>query len=156
NARPESEQIAAYTCQRRTWYIDRWIQHGAWVPDREIRVYNRQLARWAGGLHAKLATEGRVTEFKGVYLHYTYADVSDHLATTNKYSNTAVADMREAGKRFSMVKLLFNPFWRFFKEYILKRGFLDGFPGFAIAVHTSFYVFIKQVKLWEAEHKTDD
>jgi glycosyltransferase involved in cell wall biosynthesis len=154
--RSQAEQIAAYTCQRRTWYLDRWIQHGGWVPDREIRVYNRQQAKWAGGLHAKLATDGRVMEFKGVYRHYTYADVSDHLATIDKYSTTAVDDMRESGKRFSLFKLLLNPFWRFFKEFILKRGFLDGFPGFVIAVNTMFYVFIKQVKLWEAQHKTDE
>jgi glycosyltransferase involved in cell wall biosynthesis len=155
-ARPEAERVAAYTCQRRTWYLDRWIQHGAWVPDREIRVYHRDQARWEGGLHAKLVTKGRIEEFKGVYLHYTYADVSDHLKTIDKYSSTAVNDMREAGKRFSLCKLLFNPFWRFFKEFILKRGFLDGFPGFVIAVNSSFYVFIKQVKLWEAEYGKDD
>ena len=155
--KPEAEQIAAWSCQRRTWYLDRWVEHGAWVPDRELRVYHRDRARWKGGLHAKLHAEGETAEFKGVYRHYTYADISDHLKTIDKYSTTAVDDMREAGKRFNLPKLLLNPFWRFFKEFILKRGFLDGFPGFVIAVNSGYYAFIKQVKLWEAQHgKTDD
>jgi hypothetical protein len=33
--------------------------------------------------------------------------------------------------------------------YFLERGFLEGIPGFVIAVTGSFYVFLKYAKLWE-------
>ena len=33
--------------------------------------------------------------------------------------------------------------------YLLKAGFLDGLPGFVVAVLGSYYVFLKYAKLWE-------
>jgi len=48
-----------------------------------------------------------------------------------------------------LLNLIFNPPFRFFKEYIFKLGFLDGIPGLIIAVSTSYYVFVKHIKLWE-------
>ena len=50
-------------------------------------------------------------------------------------------------------RLLINPVWRFFKEYILKRGFMDGTPGLISAVSSAYYVFLKYAKLWELEHR---
>ena len=60
-------------------------------------------------------------------------------------------DMLKAGKRFSYFHLFGNSLFRFVRDYIFKRGFLDGFPGLVVAVNTAFYVFIKQAKLWELE-----
>jgi hypothetical protein len=47
--------------------------------------------------------------------------------------------------------MLFNPPVRFIKEYVLKKGFLDGMPGLVIIISTMFYVFIKHAKLWERQ-----
>jgi hypothetical protein len=58
-------------------------------------------------------------------------------------------DMVGHSKPFRLVHLLFNPPFRFFKDYILKLGFLDGIPGLIIAVSTAYYAFIKHAKLWE-------
>ena len=60
--------------------------------------------------------------------------------------------MVREGERFSFFKLFFHPPFRFFKEYLLKSGFRDGFPGLVIIVSTMFYVFIKYAKLWELTH----
>jgi hypothetical protein len=37
------------------------------------------------------------------------------------------------------------------RAYLLKRGFLDGIPGFVIAAATAFHVLLKYAKLWELE-----
>ena len=42
------------------------------------------------------------------------------------------------GGRFSLAAAIFRPFWRFFRAYVIKRGFLDGYPGFYIARATAF------------------
>jgi glycosyltransferase involved in cell wall biosynthesis len=151
-ALPESERTYAYHIHRLTWYLGRWIRHGGWLPDYELRLCHRQHARWGGGLHAKLETKAKSVHLKQVYYHYTYADISDQLQTIDNYSGTASADMQAAGKTFSWIHLIGNPLVRFVRDYIFKRGFLDGFPGFVIAVNTMFYVFIKHAKLWERQH----
>jgi len=141
-----------FVVYRRTYYLGRWIRYGGWYPDCEIRLYRRNKGKWEGGLHAKIAVEGKVGSLKNQYLHYTYRDLSDQIQTIDKYSGIAAMDLLSEGKRFSLFKLLFHPPFRFLKEYVLKSGFRDGIPGLIIIVATMFYVFIKHAKLWELIH----
>lgn len=138
-----------YICHRRTSYLGRWIEHGGWYPDYEIRLYRRDKGEWVGDLHAKVAVEGKLKHLRHRYLHYTYHDISDQIQTIDRYSGTAAEDMIRTGVRFSMFRLLLRPPFRFLKEYFLKAGFRDGLPGLVIAASTMFYVFIKYAKLWE-------
>ncbi len=142
---------AGYMAPRRTYFLGRWIKHGGWYPDYEIRLYDRTRGRWEGGLYARVRVNGKVKALKNHYLHYTYRDIFDQLGKINRYSEVVAEEMREGGKRFSLVHLLLRPPFRFFRDFVLKRGFLDGLPGLIIAVSTAFYVFIKYAKLWEAE-----
>ena len=100
-------------------------------------------------MHAKVKVKGRVKTLKNRYYHYTYRDISDQIQTIDKYSKIAADDMFREGKIFSLVYMLLNPPLRFIKEYIFKRGFLDGIPGLIVAVSTFYYTFIKHAKLWE-------
>lgn len=142
----------AYLIYRQTYYLGRWIQYGGWNPDREIRLYRRGKGRWEGGLHATVKTDGNVGKLKNIIHHYNYKDISDQIQTIDRYSRNAAEDMLREGKRHSMVRLISRPFFRFFRDYFIKRGYKDGLPGFIIAVATGFYVFIKYAKLWEATH----
>jgi len=154
---PDTAQVKGYQGHRRTFYIDRWILHGGWLPDYEVRLYDRRVGNWRGDLHAKLHVQGPLADFRHFIYHYTYQDISDQLQTIDRYSNTAAGDMDRNGKRFSYLKLLGSPLVRFVREYVLKLGFLDGFPGLVVAVNTMFYVFNKHAKLWERQRvKPDD
>lgn len=147
NAR-EGEQECFFV-YRRTYYLGRWIRYGGWYPDGEIRLYRRDRGKWEGGLHAKVMVEGKLGTLKNHYFHYNYWNISDQIQTIDRYSRIAVEDMVKMNKPFWLLNLLFRPPLRFFKDYILKRGFLDGIPGFIIAVSTFYYSFIKHAKLWE-------
>lgn len=153
-ALPEAEQVKGYEGPRRTFFLDRWVLHGAWASDREIRLYDRRAGSWKGGLHAKIHVDGSVVRLHHYYYHYTYRDISDQLATLDKYSSVAAEDMHEDGKRFAWLRLLTGPPFRFLRDYLLKGGFRDGFAGLVIAVNTMFYVFNKHAKLWERERLT--
>lgn len=144
-----AEDVDGFFVYRRTYYLGRWIRYGGWYPDGEIRLYRRDKGKWEGGLHAKIVVGGKVSKLKSRYLHYTYRDISDQIQTIDKYSNIAAQDMAESGKKFSLLKLLFHPPFRFIKEYLFKFGFRDGLPGLIIIVSTMFYVFIKYAKIWE-------
>jgi hypothetical protein len=61
--------------------------------------------------------------------------------------------MHQKGKKASLFNILGRPPLRFLKFFILKKGFLEGFPGFVVACLESYYVFLKYVKLWELEHR---
>ena len=137
---------------RQTHYLGRWIRHGAWYPDYEIRLYRKEKGRWEGGLHAKVVVHGNVGSLKHEYLHHTYRDISDQIRTIDLYSRIEAEDMFKAGERFSLFNLLFRPPCRLIKEYLFRQGFRDGIPGLIIVIATMFYVFVKHAKLWELTH----
>jgi len=145
----ERKDVDGFHVYRRTYYLGRWIRYGGWYPDYEIRLYRRDKGRWEGGLHAKVVVNGKVGSLKNQYLHYNYRDISDQIQIIDKYSQIAAEDMLKSGEKFSLLRLLFHPPFRFIKEYLFKSGFRDGLPGFIIVVATMFYVFIKYAKLWE-------
>ncbi len=157
--RPENKQFHGFSVQRRSFFLDRWITHGGWVPDRKIRLYQRQLGSWEGDPHAKMTVRGKVRKLRSYCYHYSYDNLAAQLQTLNNYSTVAVEyqDRDETGKkRFSLIRLLVHPLWRFFKEYFIKRGFMDGLPGLIIAVNNSSYVFNKYAKLWERQKCSAD
>jgi glycosyltransferase involved in cell wall biosynthesis len=145
-----------YIAHRRNFYLGRWIMHGGWVPDCEIRLFRKSRGCFEGGLHANVKVKGAVGELKHFYQHYNYRDIADQIDTISRYSKTAAEDMLKEGRRFSWIDLLFRPPIRFIKEYLFKRGFLDGMPGLVIAISTMYYVFIKYARLWELEQSKRD
>lgn len=152
--RADTDGSVGYSIPRRTFFIDRWILHGGWRSDREVRLCRRDQSEWRGGLHACLHVAGPVSPLTRPIQHYTYRDVADQLDTINRYSTTAAEDMAENGKRPSLLRMLFKPPARFLRDYLLRGGFLDGMPGFIIAVNTMFYLFNREAKLWEMQrHK---
>ena len=52
--------------------------------------------------------------------------------------------------------MLFRPPFHFVRHYVLKLGFLDGWPGFAMCVFRAHYVFLKYAKAWELRHVERD
>ena len=138
-----------YTAPRETFYLGRWIKHGGWYPDRIHRIYRKSQGTWEKGLHPKLHINGTMGKLKHPFLHYNYRDISHQIMTVDRYSTIASRELVDSGKGASLVKLLFNAPFRFFRDYILRGGFLDGMPGFIIAITTAYYVFIKYAKTWE-------
>ena len=147
--------LDGFIAYRSTYYLGRWIRHGGWYPDYEIRLYRRDKGKWEGGLHAKVTVDGKVGALRNQYHHYTYRGISDQIQTIDQYSRIAAEDLLRSGKKFSLLKLLFHPPFRFIKEYLFKGGFRDGLPGLIIVASTMFYVFIKYAKLWELTRSPD-
>ena len=45
-----------------------------------------------------------------------------------------------------------HPLAAFLRNYILKRGALDGIPGLIVSAMNAYYVFLKFAKLWALQH----
>lgn len=144
------EGVCGCSMPRRTWYLGRWIRHGGWYPDRKLRLVRRGCGRWEGGhVHERLVAEGSTRELRGDLLHYTYRDMADHLRSMDRFTSEAARGMAARGRRGAVLGMLGAPPLKFLKMYLLRAGFLDGLPGFVVAVLGSYYVFLKYAKLWE-------
>lgn len=141
-----------YTMNRLSNLGNQWIHHGAWYPDRKLRLLDRNYYEVAGtNPHDKLVPKpgATVKQLKGDILHYTNADFKERVETINRFSSIAAQAFYDKGKKGNWLRILFKPGLRFLSEYFFKRGFLDGFYGFVIAKTSAQYVFLREVKLYE-------
>lgn len=140
-------QFDAYTMPRLAQYMGRWILHSGWYPDRKVRMYDRRKATWTGSyVHESVQVDGSIGHLDANLLHHTCDSLSQHLETMNRYTTLAAEQMVADGVRIGWRHLLLDPPWTFFRTYFLKRGFLDGTEGLAIAHMASLYNFVKYAK----------
>jgi glycosyltransferase involved in cell wall biosynthesis len=142
----------AYTMSRLTSYCGQWIKHGGWYPDRKIRLFNRKVARWGGiNPHDKIEVDNnvKVKLIGGDILHYTYYNISEHIQQADRFTKIMAKDLFDKGKRTNLLRILFKPKARFFRDYIFKCGFLDGYNGLLIAIISSYAVFLREIRLKE-------
>jgi glycosyltransferase involved in cell wall biosynthesis len=156
-SRPDHDGFAGARFPRKVWFIDRWITHGDWYPDLSLRLFQRPRARWGGDafVHEKVECDGPVTTLAGDLHHYSFPTLAGHVAKINPFADLFVRQQQDKGGRFSLFAAIFRPFWRFFRAYVLKCGFLDGFPGFYIAWATAFGAFVRYSRLYELENRRE-
>ncbi|OGV61557.1 MAG: hypothetical protein A2498_11750 [Lentisphaerae bacterium RIFOXYC12_FULL_60_16] len=148
-----SLNIAGYAFPRTVWFLGRWIKHGDWYPDYKLRLFRKDKGQCGGKEpHDRTTVDGPVKRLKHPLHHYTYQDINDQLNTLNRFTNITVEGWKTEQKHFHIIDLLFRPFLRFLRCYILKLGFLDGIAGLVVARNTAHGVFIKYAKLWESIH----
>lgn len=147
----------AYRIPRLSFYQGRWIKHSGFYPDRQLRLFRRELGHWAGGrVHERVEVNGKICDLKNDLLHYPYhGKIAGQLKTVNEFSTLLAEDMYERGKRYRLYLLLLRPFLKFMEVYFLKQGLLDGVAGFIIAVSSAYAMFVRYVKLREIERGLD-
>lgn len=136
---------------RKTWFLGRWITHGEWYPDKKLRLFRRKGARWINPIHERISLEGPVMNLRGDLLHYSFPSMKAYLDKIHPFSEEFLKQQRQRNASWSLFATLTHPLWRFFRAYILKGGFLDGFPGLWIAVATAFTVFVRYSRLYEED-----
>jgi glycosyltransferase involved in cell wall biosynthesis len=150
------ESTDGFEFPRLTWNLGRWIRHGGWYPDWQLRLYHRGRARWEGGEHVHERVEAlRHVRLQQPILHWPFSSLAEQIETNNRYSGLGARELVRRGKKFSLTKLMFKPVSKFLETYLLKGGFRDGLPGFIISVGAAYSVFLKFAKLWEMENQTE-
>lgn len=150
NADPD---MAGFYIPRQNFFWGRWIKHGGFYPDYQLRLFRRGAGVFAErAVHESIEMRGRKGYLQAPLYHYTYQDTTDLLDRCNRYASLAAADLYQR-ERFTCFRLLGRPLGRFIKGFFLQRGFLDGIPGFILATIYAFYVFQRYVKLWEMERR---
>ena len=152
-----SQEVHAFSMPRLSRYLNRWILHGGWYPDRKIRLVRRGFGRWIGdGLHEKLEVAGNIGQLEHPLLHYVYRDISDQVKTIDRFSTVSASQRNKSGSRAYLLLGLAHAIGKFFECAVWKLGLLDGAPGIIIAVNSAFYVFLKHAKAWEKGLAKDD
>jgi glycosyltransferase involved in cell wall biosynthesis len=139
------KNMKPYRINRLTNYCGSWIKHGAWYPDYKLRIFNRTQSKWQGYIHESISgIDEQYTEIlNGDCFHYTYYTIEEHVKQTEKFSRMRAEEMFHEEKKVSFLKMIFAPCFRFFRDYFLKLGFLDGTAGYRVARISAKAVYLK-------------
>ena len=141
-----------YRVPRVAYHLGRWIRTTDFYPDYQTRLYNRRFATWRGAyVHESVSVDGPSGQLKNELQHYSFTDLRDQIQRINHYSTLSARQMFEAGRRTGPVEIIVHPPAAFIRNYILRRGFLDGTAGLTISLMNAWSVGLKFMKLWELQ-----
>ena len=137
---------------RKVRFLGRWITHGDWYPDWSLRLFRNGQGQWEGSPeHDKIVLQGPCRKLRGDLHHYSNPTLVSHVDKIGVFSDYFLQRQIERGRRWSVFETVFRPWWRFFRAYVLRRGFLDGYPGYYIAKATAFATLVRYSRLYEYE-----
>jgi glycosyltransferase involved in cell wall biosynthesis len=145
-----SPKFTAYEMPRSNFFMGRYLRHGEGFPDWSIRLFDRRAANWSeDAVHEKVVCQGpvgRLHSNEGL-LHHSADNLSVYLDKQNRYTTLQADALYAAGGSAGHLQMLFSPFLRFIKFYIVRLGFLDGIPGLVHISIGCFNSFTKYAKL---------
>jgi len=144
--------VDAFRILRRSYFFGRLIRYSGWQNDRMVRLFLRDKGRYEPlHVHADVVVPGPIGEVDEYLIHDPYEDLSDYLDTLDRFTTWAAKDLQDQGRRAHWYTLIGHSGFAFFRNYILRAGFLDGFHGFLLCGLSSFYVLVKYAKLWDLQ-----
>lgn len=140
----------AYSVGRRNFMLGKEVKYSGLQRDRVTRLFHRGHARYPNKrVHADLIVDGPTFDLRHKMLHY-YIRTFDHMiAKMTRYANWGAAQMFIDGKHTGVWGIFSHPLAKFFRDYVVNLGFLDGARGLiSVGMHV-YYTFWKYAKLWE-------
>ncbi|QDP84657.1 glycosyltransferase family 2 protein [Chryseobacterium sp. SNU WT5] len=139
---------------RRNYFLGKFMRSA--YPDYVYRFFRKDFISWPEFIHSKPEINGKTLKVNPKNLqfaieHLANDSVSTILQKNNNYSTAEIT--KRLGNKVTISKLIFSPFFWFFKYYFIKKGFLDGKEGLIFAILKSQYKFATLAKLVEYKRK---
>ncbi len=136
-----------YRFPRKNFFNNRWVRYGGWYPDRISRFYDKTKVSFKESrVHEKLAPEEDCGFIGEPLLHYTYDGLADYMDRLNRYSTLFAEEKAQSGWTAGWTHLYLRPPLTFFKNFVVRQGFREGFLGMFLALSSAFYTYLKYAK----------
>lgn len=146
-----SESIEEYT----GFYIKRldtmWgkiLRHGEMGNIVLLRLAKKGAGKWEGNVHERWNVQGKTTLLKNPLDHFPHNTVTEFLKEINFYTDLRAEELFKKKTSVNWLAIIVYPKAKFILNYFFRRGFLDGLPGFVVAMLMSFHSFLVRGKLW--------
>jgi len=146
----ESPKHTAYKLNRMIYFEGKWIKHGDWFPDWNVRLFHRDC--WSmeeRAVHESLEIDGTIGKLRTPLEHYSFRSWEDKEQRSTKYARLWAEMQAKKGKQTSPLSPITRGIWKFIRGYFLKLGFLDGKIGFQIALSNAKETYLKYQLLRE-------
>jgi len=144
----------AYSMPIKTYLGKRWIRAAGYYPAAKLRMFKKDKFKYEEArVHPRVFLEGSCGELKGDILHYSWRNLSDFLTKFNRETSLEAEKWMLDGRKVSFPNAMRKFVDRFLKNYLIKRGYTDGFIGFLMSFFHSLYQLISYAKYYEMKNK---
>lgn len=151
-----------FAIPRKNFVGNRWLKYGGQYPAAQLRLFRKSKFKWEeADVHPRVFLEGEFGVLEQAVLHYTYKDVADWIRKVNNQTNLEARkfitlyqrDPKKALQRMNLTITFWRSFDRFFRAFLLKAGWRDGFFGFLNAFLIAVYQIFAYAKFLEQKKK---
>lgn len=158
---PSNPPFDAFYLRRRNLFLGRWMRRGGYYPDPKLRLFRRNAVAFSSAafqdrpVHETIRFDGASDTLDFDLIHHAYPTLESYLEHMDRYSSLGARRLLSQG-RTSRSWLAFHwnvfviPTFEFFRNYLLRLGFLDGREGLLLHLYHSAYVSWKYAKSWES------
>lgn len=141
-----------YKAYRRNFFLGREMKHGGWEKDKIVILFRRGKYSYREDvIHDRLVPEDSFGFLRNRVLHRSHNSLKEFIDRSNRYAEGGAAKLFREGKTGKAGKALTHAAFNFIKQYLFRRGFLDGSRGLIAALLSACYVAEKYALLWELE-----
>ena len=134
--------------KRSNFFMGKEIKYSGWQRDKVIRLFRRDTCRYGGKhVHEEIITKGEVGMLKNKLRHFTFKSMQHFAKKMNQYAKWKAEEYHARGKKATVLEFVFKPPFRFFKNYILDLGILDGKRGMIISGLNAYTIFLRYAHL---------
>jgi len=135
--------------KRQYYFFDKKIIFSGFQTDKSVRLFKKSKCQYNGNfVHEEVICLGKIGQLNHEIKHFSFVDFNRYNQKLTQYSKLQAEVLFKKGKRPNLFHFLLRPSYRFFTQYILRLGILDGKAGFILAYVHSFAVFKRYAFLW--------
>lgn len=140
-------EFDAYTIPRRNFIGSYWVKYGGWYPSAQLRLFKKDKFKYEEvEVHPRAFLEGPCGHLKSDMLHFSYRDFEDFLAKLNRQTTQEATKWFRTNRKMSFGRALWRTHDRFWRTFLSKKSYKDGFIGFMIAIFASLYQVVSYAK----------
>lgn len=147
------QKLCGFYIQRKDIIWGHTLRFGETGHSKLLRLASKDSGKWEGRVHEEWNVKGNIGQLKNPLLHYPHQSITEFLGEINFYTDIRAKELYEKGVRVNLFSIIAYPKTKFFVNYFLRRGFIDGTAGLLIAVLMSFHSFLVRGKLWQLQQK---
>jgi len=142
-----------FNVYRTFYFAGKKLKYSGWQHDKVIRFFRKDKCKYNGKIvHERIEAHGKVGFLKNKLEHYTYRNFDHFVGKLNRYAALKAQLLYEKNRKANLFHFVIKPPFKFFIHYVVRLGFLDGFPGFVISVVLSYSILVRYIKLWLLKH----
>lgn len=141
-------QDKQYAFVRKSIAFGQEFNYGVLLPDKVSRMFPRTKVNWVNKVHEHPECSLPLTILPGYVQHYTYTSWEQWEKKFCQYTTIWAESAAKEGRTISLPAIFGHSLAGFFKMFVIRRGFLDGWLGIYMCFNHFFYTMLKYLKLY--------